>query len=122
MKKNIKNPYSGYRRWMKSAYCELCGYVPNHPSELDANHIIPQSEIRKMKKELKETGDVRLKDKIKKANRMISTLCPNCHRRVTLGEIIIVGYRQSTAGKLLEWYFAKNPEEKIYGPDLNKYI
>jgi hypothetical protein len=102
--------------------CEICGISVNSPSDLDANHTTPQSEIRQWRKRLKEnisqTEKAILKEKIKRANRNVNSLCPNCHRKVTNGKIVILGYRQSTAGKLIEWFYSDEPEDIRYGSDI----
>jgi heterodisulfide reductase subunit B len=100
--KKVKDPYTGYRKYMKG-YCEICGKDKfYHPSELDAHHHIPQIEFKKNKEKIQHKGN-------------IVTLCPNCHRQVELNKIKINGWRKSTVGIVLEYYYEDNPEKIIYG-------
>jgi hypothetical protein len=95
-----KDPYRGYRKYLLKA-CEICGYAPENPSELEAHHIVPQSEFRRQGKKVIH-------------GRNISTVCSQCHTRITIGLIVTVGRVHSTAGHLLEYYWADKPEKMLY--------
>jgi len=79
----------------KANKCEICG---KKEPVLHKHHIIPRTDPRSTNK-----------------NENLALICPNCHTRVHLGEIIIIGLYKSTAGFNLVW-FKKNekppfPEE-----------
>jgi len=60
--------------------------------------------------------------KIKNANQPfnIADICPNCHFKVHLGEIVIENWAKSTSGRLLLWH--KKNEESITGDDAIPHI
>lgn len=98
----VKDPHRGYRKWMK-AYCEICGKDKYyHPSQLDAHHIKEQSEFKKEGKKVEHRGN-------------IATLCPNHHRDVTIGNMVITNRVMSTSNLILEYYYSNNPEKILYG-------
>lgn len=101
--KEIKDPFRGYRKYLKvSDHCEICGVVLGHPSLYEADHVIPKSEFKKQGKRIQHKNNV-------------ACLCPRCHKLKTAEVIKTVRYVQSTVGSLLEWYFTDNPEKKFYG-------
>ena len=55
--------------------------------------------------------------KIKNANLPfnIANICPNCHTKIHLGEIVIENWVQSTGGRMLIWH--KRGEASVTGND-----
>jgi len=60
--------------------------------------------------------------KIKDANLSfnIANICPNCHFKVHLGNIIIEKWTQSTTGRVLLWH--NKDEESISGENATPHI
>lgn len=100
--KAVKDPYRGYRKYMKG-YCEICGKSKYyHPQQLEAHHKIPQSYYKNRGEKIKHKGNV-------------ITLCGNHHVDVEIEKLIITRHLNSSEGQVLEFYESNNPDELLYG-------
>lgn len=73
--------------------CEIC----NSTKQLETHHISEQ-------KNANEEGFINNKHFHKNEKFNLATLCHDCHLQVTLGKIIVTGYKQSVNGKFLHYY------------------
>ncbi len=73
----------------------------NSTKQLETHHISEQ-------KNANEEGFINNKHFHKNEKFNLATLCHDCHLQVTLGKIIVTGYKHSVNGKFLHYY---NPDE-----------
>lgn len=83
-----------YRKKALSNSCHICKYTDDNLSVFDVHHISEQA------KDIKEYG------KSNNAKYNLVTLCPTCHRKAHLGEILIERWVLSAPdGYLLMWKY-----------------
>jgi DNA mismatch repair protein MutS len=80
--------------------CEIC----NSTKQLETHHISEQ-------KNANEEGFINNKHFHKNEKFNLATLCHDCHLQVTLGKIIVTGYKHSVNGKFLHYYNQDKQDE-----------
>jgi|UniRef100_A0A6C0ALH5 DNA mismatch repair protein MutS len=95
----LNNKRSNYNKKKITNHCETCGYIPTKNSlPLDTHHIQEQ-------KNCDENGFVKDKSYHKNKCFNLVSLCKSCHLKIDTGELVIHGYKQTTNGIILDYYF-----------------
>lgn len=97
----LNNKRSNYNKKKITNHCEICKYIPTKNSiPLDTHHIEEQ-------KNCDDRGFVKDKSYHKNKKFNLVSLCKNCHLKIDTGELEIRGYKQTTNGIILDYYFSK---------------
>ncbi len=97
----LSSKKSNYNKKKITNHCETCGHTPTKNSiPLDTHHIEEQ-------KNCDEHGFVINKHYHKNKRFNLVSLCKNCHLKIDTGELEIRGYKKTTSGIILDYYFSQ---------------
>jgi len=82
----------GYRNKVNVLECQICKLQFENESNSDVHHIIERKTFKQKKK------------KVDNNKRNILNLCPTCHRKIHLKEIIIDRWYLTTKGYQIGYY------------------